>query len=119
MIIGGSPGPMWARWIFSDLMEVSKMKKMMLAVIISVIFFGFRGGSYPATLVITSINDDYFTAVPVGLYQSGYGDISYDIPVGPEDLLPGDLISVTMSDNGSPDILDDSVIDYKYAGYLW
>lgn len=37
---------------------------------------------------------------------------------GIEDLYMGDIIAVTMDDNGTPEtVLDDKIIDSKYAGY--
>lgn len=37
---------------------------------------------------------------------------------GIEDLFVGDIVAVTMDDNGTPDtVLDDKIIDSKYAGY--
>ena len=37
---------------------------------------------------------------------------------GIEDLFIGDIVAVTMDDNGTPDsVLDDKIIDSKYAGW--
>lgn len=37
---------------------------------------------------------------------------------GIEDLYMGDIVALTMDDNGTPDtVLDDKIIDSKYAGY--
>ena len=73
---------------------------------------------YHNSVVITETDNDYMIVEPLGLYQSGYHDIQYRIDKDPEDLLAGDVLSVTMSDNGTNDIRDDSVIEYRYSGWI-
>ena len=73
---------------------------------------------YSNSVVITETGNDYMIVEPLGLYQSGYHDIQYRIHKDPEDLFIGDVLSVVMSDNGTDDISDDSVIEYRYTGWI-
>ena len=38
---------------------------------------------------------------------------------GIEDWTEGDVASAIMSDNGTPEIYDDAIIEIRYSGYLW
>lgn len=38
---------------------------------------------------------------------------------GIEDWIEGDVASVIMSDNGTPEIYDDEILEIRYSGYLW
>lgn len=73
---------------------------------------------YHDSVVITDAGNGYMIVEPLGLYQSGTHDISYRIDKDPEDLFVGDVLSVVMSDNGTENIRDDSVIEYRYSGWI-
>lgn len=38
---------------------------------------------------------------------------------GIEDWMEGDVASAIMSDNGTPEIYDDAILDIRYSGYIW
>ena len=65
---------------------------------------------YPATMEITNISGDVVTM------ETATGHI-YEM-TGAEDYMTGDLVSLIMDDNGTPDdVTDDSIVTARYAGY--
>lgn len=38
--------------------------------------------------------------------------------LGVEDWMPGDICSMVMNDNGTPDITDDIILSARYTGYI-
>lgn len=93
------------------------MFNLLVALLLSVAF-SVVPQEYHDSVVITETGNDYMIVEPLGLYQSGYHDIQYRIDNDPEDLFIGDVLSVVMSDNGTDDIRDDSVIEYRYTGWI-
>ena len=68
--------------------------------------------TYPNAGVVVDLN----TAQDLVTISTGSGML-YEF-YGVEDLLIGDMVAVTMDDNGTPDsVLDDKIIDSKYAGW--
>ncbi len=68
------------------------------------------GTLYPATMEITNISDNVVTM------ETATGHI-FEMS-GPEDYEIGDLVSLVMDDNGTPDdITDDSIISARYSGF--
>lgn len=100
------------------------MKRIKLAIITFLCLFVVVLGSskvlaqkenniYPECLQIVEINqaaDIVQGRTCSGLIFSFYGV---------EDYMLGDLVAVIMDDNGTPDsVLDDIIIDVRYAGYI-
>lgn len=72
-----------------------------------------HGIIYPSTMVITHV--DYFTDTVVIENATGF---RYHFE-GVEDLVPGDVVSVVMYNNGTPwNIEDDEVISARYSGFV-
>jgi len=66
---------------------------------------------YPATLVVTQINEETDTvtaSTATGFVYEFYGV---------EDWMVGDLCSAIMNDNGTPEITDDRIEKCQYSGY--
>ena len=67
---------------------------------------------YPATMTVTSVQNDVVTM------ETSTGHI-YEMD-GAEDWMPGDVASLIMSDNGTPeDVTDDVIMSARYSGYIW
>lgn len=92
------------------------MLNLIIALMLSVILSSPQ--SYADSVVIVETGSDYMLVEPLGLYQSDYHEIQYTINHDPEDLFVGDILSVTMSDNGTTGIRDDLVIEYRYSGWI-
>lgn len=72
-----------------------------------------NGVIYPSTMVITHV--DYFTDTVIVETSVGF---RYDFQ-GVEDLIPGDVVSVVMYNNGTPwTIEDDQVVSARYSGFV-
>lgn len=72
-----------------------------------------QGIIYPSTMVITDI--DYTTDMVVVENANGF---IYAFE-GVEDLVPGDVVSVVMYNNGTPwSIEDDEVVSARYSGFI-
>lgn len=67
--------------------------------------------TYPATAVITEINESTETITAC----SANGN-RITIHAAPEDWFPGDLISLTMHDNGTATVEDDRILQIRYSG---
>lgn len=74
-----------------------------------------RHGTYPWAGVVTAIdpaNDLVTISTASGLLYEFYADS--------DDITVGDIMAVTMDDGGTPEnVLDDAVIDAKYAGCFY
>lgn len=67
---------------------------------------------YPATMTVTSVQNDVVTL------ETSTGHV-YEMD-GAEDWMPGDIASLVMSDNGTPeDITDDVILSARYSGYVY
>ena len=100
------------------------MKKRKLAIITFLCLFVVVLGSfkvlaqkenniYPECLQVVEINQA--TDIVQGKTCSGLIYSFY----GVEDYMLGDLVAVIMDDNGTPEsVLDDIIIDVRYAGYI-
>lgn len=67
---------------------------------------------YPATAEVVELD----RAADLVTVETASG-IAYGF-YGCEDYFPGDLVSMIMDDNGTPEtILDDKIIDCRYSGY--
>lgn len=67
---------------------------------------------YPATMTVTSVQNDVVTM------ETSTGHI-YEME-GAEDWMAGDVASLIMSDNGTPeDITDDVIMSARYTGYIY
>lgn len=64
---------------------------------------------YPQTLKVFAVAESNFLA------ETATG-IMYTIYESPEDMNVGDLISAVMHKNKTENIIDDYVVDWKYAG---
>ena len=72
-----------------------------------------NGVIYPSTMVITHV--DYFTDTVIVENATGF---QYHFE-GVEDLIPGDVVSVVMYNNGTPwTIEDDQVVSARYSGFI-
>lgn len=72
-----------------------------------------QGVIYPSTMVITHV--DYFTDTVIVENATGF---QYHFE-GVEDLIPGDVVSVVMYNNGTPwSIEDDEVVSARYSGFV-
>ena len=72
-----------------------------------------NGVIYPSTMVITHV--DYFTDTVIVETSAGF---RYDFQ-GVEDLIPGDVVSLIMYNNGTPwTIEDDQVVSARYSGFI-
>lgn len=65
---------------------------------------------YPATMVITSV--DYETDTVSATTATGFIFEFY----GTEDWYVGDLAGMIMDDNGTPEIMDDKILQVRYVG---
>ena len=68
---------------------------------------------YPATFVVSAV-DLYNNLVFLVDFNGNEWSIS-----GVEDWAEGDIASAIMSDNGTPIIYDDRIVDIRYSGYIW
>lgn len=72
-----------------------------------------NGVIYPSTMIVTHV--DCFTDSVVVENSTGFV-YSY---FGVEDIIPGDVVSVVMYNNGTPwTIEDDQVISARYSGFI-
>lgn len=73
---------------------------------------------YPTTACVIAVNyneNDKGNAVVV----TTFSDIKYVFYTNePDEWLPGDIVALTMSDNGTEDVLDDAIIEYRYTGWV-
>lgn len=68
--------------------------------------------NYPVTLIVTRVNEETDTVT-----TSTATGFVYEFS-GVEDWIVGDLCSVIMNDNGTPEtIADDQIEKYQYSGY--
>lgn len=68
-------------------------------------------GIYPDTLKVVSL--DYESDIVILETSTGY---LYQW-TGCEDYLAGDLVSVIMDRNGTPEIFDDIIVSMRYSGF--
>lgn len=67
---------------------------------------------YPTTTVVTEVNTE---TVKVKTFSG----IEYTMPNDGEDWLEGDIASLIMEENGTPnDITDDTVVVARYGGWI-
>ena len=82
--------------------------------LIFAIYFGFLSSKvndlYPATGVITDISDDVVTYEDFNGFKWQF--------YGAEDFSIGDVVSVMMNDNNTPEIFDDEIVKVRYSGYI-
>lgn len=71
-----------------------------------------KGNEYPLTTVVCAV--DYETDVVTLRTFSGF---TYEFE-GVEDWFVGDVCACIMNDNGTPNILDDKIVDVKYCGWI-
>ena len=67
-----------------------------------------NGSEYPATMVIYCV--DY--RLDLVYITDGYNNFYFK---GVEDLYTGDTLSLIMNDNGTLDVKDDIIVDYRYS----
>ena len=90
------------------------MKKIILTAAAVFVLSGCTGSpassTYPTAAICTAINGDCVTVeTATGIVYSYYGA---------DDNFTGDLIALTMDDNGTPEtVLDDKVVDARYCGF--
>lgn len=83
---------------------------MLLVIVYPIIYHGEKErNTYPATMEVTDIENDVVTI------QTSTG-IVYQF-TGAEDLVVGDLVSLIMDSKGTKEILDDEILQVRYAGY--
>ena len=68
---------------------------------------------YPATFMVSAVDLDNDLVFLVDFNGNEWA-IS-----GVEDWMEGDIASAIMSDNGTPVIYDDRIVDIRYSGYIW
>lgn len=75
-------------------------------------------GIYPDTFLVTAVNLD---TDEVYLWSFGRRDGCGNelVITGVEDWMEGDIASVIMFDNGSQEVFDDTIVDIRYAGWLY
>lgn len=69
------------------------------------------GTEYPQGFIVTEVNQEADTITLTT--ATGYDYIW----TGSEDWQEGDQVAAIMNDNGTPSILDDSIICIKYVGF--
>jgi hypothetical protein len=69
------------------------------------------GTEYPQGFIVTEVNQEEDTITLTT--ATGYDYIW----TGSEDWQEGDQVAAIMNDNGTPSILDDSIICIKYVGF--
>lgn len=69
------------------------------------------GTEYPQGFIVTEVNQEEDTITLTT--ATGYDYIW----TGAEDWQEGDQVAAIMNDNGTPSILDDSIICIKYVGF--
>lgn len=67
--------------------------------------------TYPETAVITEINESTETITVTCANGNRFSFRS-----APEDWFPGDLVSMTMHDNGTETVEDDRILQIRYSG---
>lgn len=67
--------------------------------------------TYPATAVITEIDEPTETITVTCANGNRFSFRS-----APEDWFPGDLVSMTMHDNGTETVEDDKILQIRYSG---
>ena len=67
--------------------------------------------TYPQTAVITEIDESSETIT----VTCANGN-RFTIHASPEDWFPGDLVSMTMHDNGTETVEDDRILQVRYSG---
>lgn len=82
------------------------MKKLVIAAIIGAGLLSIPRHIYPQTMIVL----DHATAETAAGYR-------YAIP-DPDDILPGDVIACIMFDRGTEGIQDDTIVTWRYAGYI-
>lgn len=68
---------------------------------------------YPKTFTVSACDQDSDKVFLVD-FNGNEWTIS-----GIEDWMEGDVASAIMSDNGTPEIYDDAILDIRYSGYIW
>lgn len=68
---------------------------------------------YPKTFVVSACDSDNDM-----VFLVDFNGNEWTI-TGIEDWAEGDIASAIMSDNGTPEIYDDTILDIRYSGYLW
>lgn len=86
------------------------MKKATIAAIATAAALIGSGTIYPNTMVITETNYETDTVT-----MSTCSGVTYQFE-GVEDYYVGDLVSVIMFDNGTPEVYDDIILSHRYAG---
>lgn len=73
----------------------------------------YEGRFYPATGVITELNEDNNTYIWVDFNGNEWEEI------GIEDLSKGDRIALIMDNNGTSEIYDDFAVSIRYCGWIY
>ena len=69
------------------------------------------GTEYPQGFIVTEVNQEADTITLTT--ATGYDYIW----TGSDDWMEGDQVAAIMNDNGTPSILDDSIVCIKYVGF--
>ena len=72
-------------------------------------------GLYPQTFIVTDVTPEAPTETQLVTIKTVTGFV-YQFESDAGDWMPGDLCACIMDDNGTPEIIDDMVIDANYSG---
>ena len=72
-------------------------------------------GLYPQTFIVTAVTPEAPTETQLVTIETVTG-FMYEFYSDAGDWMPGDLCACIMDDNGTPEIIDDMVIDANYSG---
>ncbi len=96
-------------YVLTDVCQYSEKEAMRIMVS--------RHGSietlYPKTFTVSAVDPDNDM-----VFLTDFNNNEWVIE-GVEDWMEGDVASAVMSDNGTPVIYDDVILDIRYSGYLW
>ena len=105
-------------------MNNKKTFTFLLLLAILMLFFGFilgsayeqekvkEGGQYPKMMVVYELDEEKNM-----IRLRDFNGFKYQIK-GIEDTFEGDVFSCIMDDAGTDTITDDTIIDYRYSGWL-
>lgn len=65
---------------------------------------------YPTTMVVVEATDEYM------IFENGNG-FRYFVEQPMEDMVVGDFVSVIMEKNGTKEVYDDVVVQWRYSGF--
>ena len=96
-------------YVLTDVCQYSEKEAMS----IMVSRYGKIETVYPKTFVVSAcdLDDDKVFIVDANGNEWAISGI--------EDWMEGDVASAIMSDNGTPEIYDDAILDIRYSGYIW